>query len=89
MAPRTTIEGQASEGLVIGLYPDTSYYFDVMVWNQAGNGPKSQYFIQRTLRTGTTASHGNLCQLPLSEIITLESCKKKGLMVVFVCFQLQ
>lgn len=51
MAPRVTIDGQASEGLVIGLEPNTPYYFDVMVWNQAGNGPKSQYFIQRTLRT--------------------------------------
>ena len=52
MAPRVTIDGQAEEGLVIGLYPNTPYYFDVMVWNQAGNGPKSQYFIQRTLRQG-------------------------------------
>ena len=53
MAPRVTISGQAEEGMVIGLYPDTPYYFDVMVFNEAGNGPKSQYFIQRTLRNGT------------------------------------
>lgn len=49
-AQRVTVDGQAAEGTVIGLYPNTPYYFDVMVWNEAGNGPKSQYFIQRTLR---------------------------------------
>ena len=52
MAPRVTISGQADEGMVIGLHPDTTYFFDVMVFNQAGNGPKSQYFKQRTLRNG-------------------------------------
>jgi len=49
-APRVTINGQAEEGLVIALYPNTQYNFDVMVWNQAGNGPKSQVFLQRSLR---------------------------------------
>ena len=51
-APRVTVEGQADSGTVIGLSPDTPYFFDVMVFNEAGNGPKSQYFIQRTLRHG-------------------------------------
>ena len=49
---RVTIDGQASEGLVIGLYPNTPYYFAVYVWNEAGNGPKSEHFQQRTLRHG-------------------------------------
>ena len=52
MAMRVTLDGQAEEGLVIALDPDTPYFFDVMVWNDAGNGPKSQWFIQRTLRRG-------------------------------------
>jgi len=56
-AQRVTIDGQATEGTVIGLYPNTPYFFDVMVWNEAGNGPKSQYFIQRTLRNGMTSKH--------------------------------
>ncbi|CAD5115430.1 DgyrCDS4405 [Dimorphilus gyrociliatus] len=49
-APRVTVDGQADEALVIGLEPDTMYKFDVMIWNEAGNGPKSQEFPQRTFR---------------------------------------
>ena len=47
-----TLDGQHSEGLVIGLHPNTPYYFAVYVWNEAGNGPKSEHFQQRTLRNG-------------------------------------
>lgn len=49
-APRVTVDGQVEEALVIGLEPDTMYKFDVMVWNDAGNGPKSQEYPQRTFR---------------------------------------
>merc|ERR1712227_383004 len=48
---RVTYDGQREEGLVIGLEPNTQYYFAVYVWNEAGNGPKSQWFQQRTLRS--------------------------------------
>ena len=50
--PRITINGQASEGLVIGLDPDVRYYFRVYVWNEAGTSPPSSWTIQKTLRQG-------------------------------------
>jgi hypothetical protein len=53
--PRVTINGQTSEGLVIGLDPDTQYYFALYIWNEAGNGPKSQPYPQRTLRNGESS----------------------------------
>jgi len=47
---RVILNGQHSTGLVIGLHPDTRYYFNVYVWTEAGNGPPSTYFEQKTLR---------------------------------------
>ena len=49
---RVTVNGQITEAYIIGLYPNTQYEFDVMVWNEAGNGPRSQSFKQKTLRDG-------------------------------------
>ena len=51
-ASRVTINGQVAEAMVIGLEPDTVYMFGVYVWNEAGNGPISDPFAQRTLRQG-------------------------------------
>jgi len=42
--------GQREYGDIIGLDPDTFYQVNVQVVNSAGNGPKSQDFLQRTLR---------------------------------------
>lgn len=42
-------EGQVSEGIVIGLFPDTNFWFEVQVFNTAGLGPLSEKFIQETL----------------------------------------
>ena len=47
-----TLNGQMEDGLVIGLEPDTRYWFAVYVWTEAATGPKSQAFLQRTLRSG-------------------------------------
>lgn len=45
-------EGQVSEGIVIGLFPDTNFWFEVQVFNTAGLGPLSEKFIQETLHEG-------------------------------------
>ncbi|XP_022336470.2 contactin-like [Crassostrea virginica] len=42
-------QGQVSEGIVIGLFPDTNFWFEVQVFNTAGLGPLSEKFIQETL----------------------------------------
>ena len=44
--------GQRDRGLIIGLEPKTYYYVNVQVFNTAGNGPKSQDFLEETLRKG-------------------------------------
>ena len=46
------ISGQTDTGLVIGLEPHTYYYVNVQVYNSAGNGPKSQDYLEETLRAG-------------------------------------
>lgn len=45
-------QGQVSEGIVIGLFPDTNFWFEVQVFNTAGLGPLSEKFIQETLHEG-------------------------------------
>ncbi|KAJ8307559.1 hypothetical protein KUTeg_015643 [Tegillarca granosa] len=41
--------GQLSEAIVIGLFDDSNFWFEVQVFNSAGLGPLSQRFIQETL----------------------------------------
>ena len=52
MPERVTLNGQVTEGMVIGLKPDMRYFFNVYVWTDAGTGPKSTHFEQITLRQG-------------------------------------
>jgi hypothetical protein len=50
MAQYRPITGQTDQGLIIGLETHTYYYVNVQVYNSAGNGPKSQEFLEETLR---------------------------------------
>ena len=36
--------------MIIGLYPDTYYWITIQVYNEAGYGPKSDPYLQETLR---------------------------------------
>ena len=49
---RQTILGQTNRGRIIGLEPNTYYTFNVMVFNAAGNGPRSSVYEERTWRKG-------------------------------------
>ncbi len=46
------ILGQTDRGFIIGLDVKTYYYVNVQVYNSAGNGPKSEDFLEETLRFG-------------------------------------
>ncbi len=52
MAIYRPLGGQRSSGLIIGLNAKTYYYVNIQVFNTAGNGPKSQDFLEETLRLG-------------------------------------
>ena len=43
--------GQRDHGLIIGLDSHTYYFVNVQVFNSAGNGPKSQDYLEETLRS--------------------------------------
>ncbi|XP_061187796.1 contactin-like [Saccostrea echinata] len=49
-AIQASFSGQADHALVIGLLPDTWYYVTVQVYNDAGNGQKSEKYPQKTFR---------------------------------------
>ncbi|XP_078309461.1 contactin-like [Crassostrea virginica] len=49
-AIQATLAGQREQALVIGLLPDTWYYVSVQVFNDAGNGQKSEKYPQETFR---------------------------------------
>ena len=51
-AIQATLAGQREQALVIGLLPDTWYYVSVQVYNDAGNGQKSEKYPQETFRRG-------------------------------------
>ena len=51
-AIQATLAGQREQALVIGLLPDTWYYVSVQVFNDAGNGQKSEKYPQETFRRG-------------------------------------
>ncbi|CAL4074562.1 unnamed protein product, partial [Meganyctiphanes norvegica] len=42
--------GSSSNGLIVGLVPDTRYWVRVMAYNRAGAGPESERFLERTWR---------------------------------------
>ncbi|XP_045597115.1 contactin [Procambarus clarkii] len=42
--------GTESHGLILGLIPNTFYWVRVMAYNQAGSGPESERFLERTWR---------------------------------------
>ena len=52
MSIYNTIPGQTDRGFIIGLDPKTYYFVNVQVFNTAGNGPKSEDFLEETLRSG-------------------------------------
>ena len=52
MSIYNTIRGQTDHGFIIGLDPKTYYFVNVQVFNSAGNGPKSEDFLEETLRSG-------------------------------------
>lgn len=52
MSIYNVIPGQTDHGYVIGLEHHTYYYVNVQVFNSAGNGPKSQDYLEETLRSG-------------------------------------
>lgn len=49
-ATQASFSGQIEQALVIGLLPDTWYYVSVQVYNDAGNGQKSEKYPQKTFR---------------------------------------
>ena len=51
-AIQATLAGQREQALVIGLLPDTWYFVSVQVFNDAGNGQKSEKYPQETFRRG-------------------------------------
>ena len=51
------IPGQTDNGFIIGLDIKTYYYVNVQVYNSAGNGPKSEDFLEETLRSGKGSIH--------------------------------
>lgn len=51
-ATQASFSGQIEQALVIGLLPDTWYYVSVQVYNDAGNGQKSEKYPQKTFRRG-------------------------------------
>ena len=52
MALYNIIPGQTGEALIIGLASHLYYAVNVMVYNDAGTGPKSTNFFMETLRSG-------------------------------------
>ncbi|XP_042239978.1 contactin-like isoform X2 [Homarus americanus] len=42
--------GTKPHGLIVGLIPNTFYWVRVMAYNQAGSGPESERFLERTWR---------------------------------------
>ena len=52
MAFHNPISGQTDRGLAIALEVKTYYFVNVQVFNSAGNGPKSEDFLEETLRYG-------------------------------------
>ncbi|XP_045114342.1 contactin-like [Portunus trituberculatus] len=42
--------GTEPHGLIVGLVPNTFYWVRVMAYNQAGSGPESERFLERTWR---------------------------------------
>ncbi len=57
MALYNPIMGQTDQGLAIGLDPHTYYFVNVQVFNTAGNGPKSEDYLEETLRSGESSGH--------------------------------
>ena len=51
MALFNQVYGQQTEGMLVGLYPNTKYVITVQVFNEAGYGPKTDPYIQDTLRS--------------------------------------
>nr|XP_034306607.1 contactin-like [Crassostrea gigas] len=49
-ATQASFSGQIEQALVIGLLPNTWYYVSVQVYNDAGNGQKSEKYPQKTFR---------------------------------------
>lgn len=56
-ATQASFSGQIEQALVIGLLPDTWYYVSVQVYNDAGNGQKSEMYPQKTFRRGKTVKY--------------------------------
>lgn len=56
-ATHASFSGQIEQALVIGLLPDTWYYVSVQVYNDAGNGQKSEKYPQKTFRRGKTVKY--------------------------------
>lgn len=52
MAIYRPLAGQRDHGLIIGLAIKTYYVVNVQVFNSAGNGPKSEDYVEETLRAG-------------------------------------
>ena len=52
-AIQAIFEGQTDREMIIGLQPDSWYEVNVLVYNTAGNGPKSDTYPQETERLGT------------------------------------
>ena len=52
MAIYRPLSGQRDNGLIIGLSIKTYYVVNVQVFNTAGNGPKSEDYVEETLRSG-------------------------------------
>nr|AUG84451.1 contactin [Platynereis dumerilii] len=51
MAIYRPLSGQRDHGLIIGLDVKTYYLVNVQVFNSAGNGPKSEDYVEETLRS--------------------------------------
>ena len=52
MAIFRDVKGDTDSGMIIGLNVETYYRINVQVYNSAGYGPKSSYWIEETLRSG-------------------------------------
>ena len=52
MAIFRDVKGDTDSGMIVGLNVETYYRINVQVYNSAGYGPKSSYWIEETLRSG-------------------------------------
>jgi len=80
--------GQVDQGVVIGLWADSNFWFEVLVYNTAGLGPVSEKFVQETLHLGKNLIYAEKKKKIIISVIGLVYLKTMIITFVYLCYYL-